>query len=609
MIRVFRHKKRSRIQLNNGGFVVVDLLLVKRILLLCFLGIGISSFAVANSDSSLVNLKFEFENAPKKFDAKKLKLPDKSILGWKVPLEQKKVLQQLYASGFVEAERLKVDTLGNRIISHYSLGKQYTWEALKSGNVDEGVLSKIGFRDKLYLNQSLSYAEIRSLFKRLVQYYENNGYPFCSVKLDSVDIKNAAVSAQLYVELNKKITIDTIKIKGSYKISPNYIFNYIGVKQGDLYNEKQIREIETRIKELPFVSSIKVSEVDFYADKTTLTLYLNHKKANNFDGIIGFQPDEVTGDVTITGDIKIHLKNALGYGEEVELNWKRQQTQTQEILARLRYPFLFNTPFGIEGKINIYRRDTTFNIVTTNLSLQYIFRGGDFVEVFWENQNNNLISTYNMDIVTELPENADVRVNSFGIGGKVNELDYRLNPRRGFSFTARAGFGNREIRQNPAINPVVYDSLTLKTNSYKSTATAEFFIPFFKRQTVQLKGSGGLLAAEKVFNNELYRIGGLRTLRGFDEESIFASSYLIGTLEYRFLLEQNSYLSVFYQQAWYENQASKELITDTPFGFGAGISFETKIGIFSLNYALGKQFSNPILFRASKIHFGFVNYF
>jgi hemolysin activation/secretion protein len=74
-------------------------------------------------------------------------------------------------------------------------------------------------------------------------------------------------------------------------------------------------------------------------------------------------------------------------------------------------------------------------------------------------------------------------------------------------------------------------------------------------------------------------------------------------------LEQNSFFSLFYEQGWYENQVPEDLITDTPFGFGAGISFETKIGIFSLNYALGRQFNNPIEFRGSKIHFGFVNYF
>tara|TARA_B100000508_G_C11462418_1_gene279863 strand:+ start:950 stop:2701 length:1752 start_codon:yes stop_codon:yes gene_type:complete len=576
--------------------------------LLVIFSVELFSQGDQRNDSLKYLVQVNFENAPKKFDSKKLSLPKQPVEGYNLEREKSKILNQVYASGFIEAE-LTESNEKNTIRYSIDLGKPYKWKNLNPGNVDEGVLSKIGYRDKLYLNQPLSFGEVRKLFKNVITHYENNGYPFASIRLDSVELTNNEVSANLYIEKNKKVTIDTIKILGSVKLSRKYILNYIGIKQKDLYNEKQIREIETRMKELPFVTSIRPSEVDFYADRTSLTIYINHKKANYFDGIIGFLPDDNTGELLITGDLKIQLKNALGKGEDIELNWKRLRTQTQEIYGRLRVPFLFNTPFGAEGSIKIYRRDTTFNTVTTNLSLQYIFRGGDYVEVFWEQDQSNLISTYNLDIATELPEHADVRNNSFGLGGKVNELDYRLNPRSGFDFEARAGFGNREIRQNPAINPEVYDSLVLKSNSYKGTGKLRFFIPLLSRQTVLIGAKSGFIINNELFTNELFRIGGLHTLRGFDEESIFASSYVIGTFEYRFLLEQNSFLSVFYEQAWYENQVGNTLITDTPFGFGAGISFETNIGIFSLNYALGKQFNNPILFRASKIHFGFVNYF
>ena len=98
-------------------------------------------------------------------------------------------------------------------------------------------------------------------------------------------------------------------------------------------------------------------------------------------------------------------------------------------------------------------------------------------------------------------------------------------------------------------------------------------------------------------------------MRGFDEASLLASSYVVGKIEYRFILEQNSYLLLFYNRAWYEDRSREEILTDTPYGFGAGITFDTKLGIFSFTYALGSQQSNPIEFRAAKVHFGLVNYF
>jgi hemolysin activation/secretion protein len=114
---------------------------------------------------------------------------------------------------------------------------------------------------------------------------------------------------------------------------------------------------------------------------------------------------------------------------------------------------------------------------------------------------------------------------------------------------------------------------------------------------------------DDLFLNELYRIGGLKTLRGADEASIYCSSYAIGTIEYRFVFEQNSNFFLFADQGWWENTAADGYINDTPFGFGLGTTFETKAGLFSLTYALGKQFNIPIELASGKVHFGFVSLF
>ncbi len=110
---------------------------------------------------------------------------------------------------------------------------------------------------------------------------------------------------------------------------------------------------------------------------------------------------------------------------------------------------------------------------------------------------------------------------------------------------------------------------------------------------------------DDLYRNELYRIGGLKTLRGVNEASILCSSYLIGTLEYRFVFEENANFFLFVDQAWWEDAAQEQLVTDTPRGFGLGTSFETKAGLFSITYALGQQFDNPVHLRGGKVHFGF----
>lgn len=120
------------------------------------------------------------------------------------------------------------------------------------------------------------------------------------------------------------------------------------------------------------------------------------------------------------------------------------------------------------------------------------------------------------------------------------------------------------------------------------------------------QGSIWLYKHQKIFKNELYRIGGLSTLRGFDEESIYASEYLIGSSEIRFLFEENSAFFAFYDQAYYK---SIDVKNDNPAGFGAGIEFQTKAGIFTFSYALGSQLGNSVQFKTARVHFGFVNRF
>lgn len=124
-----------------------------------------------------------------------------------------------------------------------------------------------------------------------------------------------------------------------------------------------------------------------------------------------------------------------------------------------------------------------------------------------------------------------------------------------------------------------------------------------------LRGRGASFYNENVFTNELYRIGGIQTIRGFDEESIFVSSYAVASLEYRYLLEQNSNIYVFGDYGWLEKNVGENYLFDQPYSFGAGISFETSPGIFSLSYALGSQMGAPVYLRAAKIHFGFTSFF
>lgn len=520
--------------------------------------------------------------------------------------ELNNVIVSLQQRGYLLAA---VDTIyfsNNLTTAVISENKIYKWARLKPGNLNPSLASKLGISEKLFTNKPFRYKEVARSINNILYYYENNGYPFATVALDSVTANNEGIQAVLNIEKNKFFKIDSFLIKGDAKINRKFLNRYLSIKEGMPYNEALIASIPQKIKQLPFITEKQAQMVKLTDRNNKLILFLDKKNASQFDGIIGFLPDANTKKTVITGDVKLKVVNGIfRNGETFDLEWRRLQTQTQDFKGKIIYPYLFGTPVGSDYSLKIYKRDTTFIDINNNVGLHYYFSGLNYFKVFYKQRTGNLISTSGLGAITVLPDYADVTTQSYGVGLTLEDLDYRFNPHKGIAINLNAQTGNRTIKKNPKINEIAYKNLLLRSTQYQLEGEISFYIPLYKNNVLKVGAQGAsIFGNSSIFRNELFRIGGLRTLRGFDEESIFASSYVIPTIEYRFLFAQNSNIVLFTEGAWYENNSNNSYIKDTPVSVGAGINFETKAGILSLNYALGNQFGNGFDIRSGKIHFG-----
>ncbi|HEX2532450.1 MAG TPA: hypothetical protein VHK69_01875, partial [Chitinophagaceae bacterium] len=154
----------------------------------------------------------------------------------------------------------------------------------------------------------------------------------------------------------------------------------------------------------------------------------------------------------------------------------------------------------------------------------------------------------------------------------------------------------------------LYDTVRLGSYQLRLQATAARYFPAGKNGVVKTGIQGGLLQGSSLFRNELFQIGGYRTLRGFDEESQFVSHYAIGTLEYRYLFGINSFFFAFFDGGL-GRHATEAVKGHQYLGTGLGLALETKAGIFNLAWAIGKRDDAALNLRGSKVHLGFVNYF
>ena len=266
--------------------------------------------------------------------------------------ELQKYLSQLYSNGYLAAsfDSLFEDSL--KLTAYINPGNIYKWAIIKKGNVDEGILSKIGFREKLFSNKPIQYFKVRKLHEDILTWCENNGYPFASVKLDSFIFSGNLIEARLDLAKNIEVIIDSIVIRGDAKISPVYIYNHIGIKPGDPYNELLISKIGTRLKELPFLKETKPVQVIFSKESdskqpctTKIVINAAHKKASRFNGILGILPNnKTTGKVLLTGQAQLLLKNPFGRGVIADFNWRKLNILTQDLKIGFEYPFVLSSP-------------------------------------------------------------------------------------------------------------------------------------------------------------------------------------------------------------------------------------------------------------------------
>lgn len=525
--------------------------------------------------------------------------------------EMQKVLFSLYDNAYLSASYdsiMEDTTLLNVYLFH---GKRYEWAYLKKGNVDEEVLSQLGFRETVYRNKPFYYKDALMLMDKIVSFYEDHGYPFAQIHLDSVKLKDNTVAAVLSIQKRQLIKIDSIEIKGTLKLSSQYLYGYLGIKPGDVYNESKMRAISLRLKSLPFLMETKSAQVIFVQGKAKVFLFLSRKSANQFNGIVGILPG-ASGKVTITGDVNLQLQNSFHRAEEIGFHWQHLQPMTQNLLIHFSYPYLFNTPFGLDEDFKLYKQDTTYLQTDEKVGLKYLMTGGSYWKVYYENISSSLLSTSTLQYSTSgLPNYADNVVQLYGIEFKAANLDYIYNPRSGYELLVNVAAGTKTISKNAKLDPAIYDGLQLNSDEYRASLNGSYYVPLTVRSTIKLQVQGAYINAPSLLLNDLYRIGGFQVLRGFDEQSFYTSAYSVGTIEFHYLLEQNSFMFVFFDQGLCRETFPTVIsyFTDTPFGFGAGMNFQTKAGIFSISYALGQSQNSAINFSQGKISFGLVNNF
>jgi len=513
-------------------------------------------------------------------------------------------LEKLWKKKYVLAN---IDTLytrdNNIIVAEVYLGPSFnTLEILLYDDETKSIIRGIpNLNEKFLRALPFSDSDLSRLRTKILSYLENNGYPFAQLIFDQLQTSENP-SVRMRILKGPLVTWKKITIKGDIKLNRNFILTLIDVREGDVYSERKFQKANDRLSQIPFIGVAQPPQMAFYEDGVELFLYLSTRQSSTANGILGMQPNDA-GKISFTGDVQLRLENVLASGEKISLVWKNLLPQTPQLDVGLAFPFLFKTKFGTDAAFHLYKRDTSFLEVRGNIGVRYFLGNNNFIRGFYAYENSSLLTgAANNPLFSD---GLSVRTNGYGLGFDRQLLDYLPNPRAGVKIETQAVFGLRKTFPQDQNNLSIPGS---QSNVLRGNLRLDYFVPVGKRSTIRIGGLFDFYLADSIYANEQIRFGGLHTLRGFDEEALLATTLARLSLEYRFLLDQNSHLLVFFDQAMYENK-TRSYYNDAPFGFGVGLSFGTQVGLFSIVYGIGGRYDGNIPFREGKIHIGYLALF
>lgn len=497
-------------------------------------------------------------------------------------------LQTLRDMGYLSAGIDDLFFSQDTLFAKINRGPQLSWEELELVENPNWNIHSIPLP-----NPPLSPTEVKEYADKVLDQFDNTGYPFAVFRIATEVSEDKQLTGYLDIDPGPLVLLDSVVIKSLEPVPVKFIQSLLGLQPKTPYNEKRLAQIPQKFAQTSFLKLTQAPEVQFFEEGARIYLYVENAPANQFDGILGFQPEEANSPATITGTIDLKLRNALRAGESIDLNWRRLQNQTQNLKAAVSYPYLLATNLGLGGSVELYRRDTTFSTSALRGSLRYLFSLDEFTEVFAERWSSNELGFSGGSV-------EDVRLTRYGLGYTRRNWDNLIDPRKGHLFRIESSAAEK-TESSP-------DDATVRSVQYAFEVNYNSRVPLGENWSLGFKAQGGSKVDTSLSINELYRIGGFSTVRGFNEESIFASTYAIGGLELRYHLGIGVSVMAFVDQSWYE-QNLNNYFQDSPTGVGIGLNLNTQSGAFSLLYGLGRTQNSGFLLREGKVHFGFINLF
>lgn len=507
------------------------------------------------------------------------------------------IIEKLSKKGYTETELIELTkTNDSSYNANLKLGEKIKFIHIYIGTHSE--FKKINLYNQKNDTLVIPYFEIEYFLKETLNKLELKGYAFTKLKLKNITKKKDILFSELQFETENQRKINKIVLKqtnnNNHDFLPKGYLTQINHKYKDqIYNQKIVRLINNDFENLGFATQIKYPEVLFTKDSTKIYIYVNKKKSNNFDGFIGFNNNS-ENKITFNGYLDLNLENLLLSGEQFALYWKSDEKKQKTFKSSLEIPYILNTPIGIRGQIEIFKQDSIYQNTKTAVDIGYYLKYKTRLYIGYQSTSSNDIQNTNNNSITDY-KNSFLTTN---IEFSQNDYTNILFPKKTI-FKLKVGTGKRETNSKEENGP--------KNKQFFINLNTQHIFSLNKKNFINIQNESYYLKSSSYTINELYRYGGINSIRGFKENSLQANIMTTLSTEYRYLITPQLYIHSILDYSISKDPFNFDNNNKTTkiLGTGAGIGAVTKGGLLKLSIANGSRKKEEFKFYNTIIHISY----
>ncbi|WP_130734237.1 hypothetical protein [Flavobacterium sp. J27] len=497
-------------------------------------------------------------------------------------VEKKKIDSILIKSGYLEfitKEEKKINDSTFNFL--YYLGKKTVFVKISTLNTNKETLKLLSLTNDTL---KIPFQETEQWITNQLKTLETKGYPLAKIKLINHKKNSHYLLCQLETKLNKQRKTDELVILG-YDNFPKNIKKHLNNSiKNKTFNQQEVSKIYNQLNNLPFVSQIKYPEILFTENSTKIYAYINKSKPNKFDGFIGFANDNEEK-LVFNGYLDLLLVNALNSGEKFKLFWKNNGNQETMFNLETELPYIFKSSFGIQSELNIFKQDSTFQNTKIDLNAGYYFSFNQKTFIGFQKTSSVDIQNTNTESLQNFENQFFTVTYKYS---KKNESNLFLPEKTNISI--KSGLGHRNNNNN-------------KSKQFFSQFEISHLIDLNKKNKLLLKNHTYYLNSNDYLTNELYRFGGINSIRGFRENSLQANFFSGIMSEYKYLVTSNLSLHTILDYGYTEDKSIKK--QNKLLGIGVGFELLTNNGLFHFIYSNGTNQNQNIKLSNSIIQISY----